>query len=74
MKWNEIFEHEAGRAISVYGARYRDTIIPFFVPKLQDIDVAAMWFHQDCQMPYSPSQLWSGPVLVNRITHRDHVI
>ena len=28
------------------GARYRDMIIQFFVPKLQDMDVDDMWFHQ----------------------------
>ena len=32
---------------SVNGARYRDTITQFFPPKLDDIDVADMWFQQD---------------------------
>ena len=36
------FENEA-----VNGARYRDTITQFFLPKLDDINVADMWFQQD---------------------------
>ena len=41
------FENETGQATTVNGARYRDTIIQFFLPKLDDIDVANMWFQQD---------------------------
>ncbi|CAK9818123.1 hypothetical protein ANTQUA_LOCUS9679 [Anthophora quadrimaculata] len=41
------FENAADQAITVNGARYRDMIIQFFVPKLQDIDVNDMWFQQD---------------------------
>ena len=41
------FENEAGQAATVNGARYRDTITQFFLPKLDDIDVADMWFQQD---------------------------
>ncbi|EFN76234.1 hypothetical protein EAI_06029, partial [Harpegnathos saltator] len=41
------FENAAGQAITVNGARYRDMIIQFFVPKLQDMDVNNMWFQQD---------------------------
>ncbi|XP_078047551.1 uncharacterized protein LOC144475472 [Augochlora pura] len=41
------FENAAGQAITVNGARYRDMIIQFFVPKLQDMDVDGMWFQQD---------------------------
>ena len=33
-----LFENAVGQAITVNGARYRDTIIQFFLPKLQDID------------------------------------
>ncbi|XP_070277297.1 cyclin-Y-like protein 1 [Myotis yumanensis] len=36
------FENEAAQAITVNGARYRDMIIQFFVPKLQDMDVDDM--------------------------------
>ena len=32
---------------AVNGARYRDTITRFFLPKLDDIDVADTWFQQD---------------------------
>ena len=41
------FENEAGQAATVNGARYRDTITQFFLPKLDDIDVANMQFQQD---------------------------
>ena len=41
------FENEAGQAATVNGARYRDTITRFFLPKFDDIDVADMWFQQD---------------------------
>lgn len=41
------FENAADQAITVNGARYRDMIIQFFVPKLQDMDVDDMWFQQD---------------------------
>ncbi|EFN78033.1 hypothetical protein EAI_06421, partial [Harpegnathos saltator] len=41
-------ENAAGQAITaVNGARYRDMINQFFVPKLQDMDVDDMWFQQD---------------------------
>ncbi|EFN77407.1 hypothetical protein EAI_14538, partial [Harpegnathos saltator] len=40
-------ENVAGQAITVNGFRYRNMIIQFFVPKLQDIDVDDMWFQQD---------------------------
>ncbi|XP_026295419.1 leucine-rich repeat-containing protein 40-like [Apis mellifera] len=35
-----IFENETGQAATVNDARYRDMIIQFFLPKLDDIDVA----------------------------------
>ena len=38
------FENEADQAATVNGARYRDMITQFFLPKLDDIDVANMWF------------------------------
>ena len=41
------FENEADQATTVNAARYRDTITRFFLPKLNDIDVADMWFQQD---------------------------
>ena len=50
------FENEAGRAASVN--RYRDRITQFFLPKLDDIDVANMWFQDNAtanetiQLPY----------------------
>ena len=37
----------AGQAATVNGARYRDVITRFFLPRLDDIDVADMWFQQD---------------------------
>ncbi|KAG6797063.1 hypothetical protein HZU73_07603 [Apis mellifera caucasica] len=40
------FENEAGHAATVNGARYLDMITQFFLPKLDDIDVANMWFQQ----------------------------
>ena len=39
------FENEAGQAATVN--RYRDRITQFFLPKLDDIDVANMWFQDD---------------------------
>ena len=39
------FENEAGQTATVNGAR--NMIIQFFLPKLDDIDVANMWFQQD---------------------------
>ena len=41
------FENEAGQTATVNGARYRNMITQFFLPKLDDIDVANMWFQQD---------------------------
>ena len=41
------FENEAGRAATVNGARYRDTITQFFLPKLDNIDVVDIQFQQD---------------------------
>ena len=41
------FENEAGHAATVNGARYLDMITQFFLPKLDDIDVANMWFERD---------------------------
>ena len=41
------FENETGQAAIVNGARYRDTIIQFFLPKLDDTDMTNMWFQQD---------------------------
>ena len=41
------FENEAGQAATVNGARYRDAITRFFLPKLDDIYVADMWFQRD---------------------------
>ena len=35
------------QAATVNSARYRDMITQFFLPKLDDIDVADMWFQQD---------------------------
>ncbi|CAK9813815.1 hypothetical protein ANTPLA_LOCUS7992 [Anthophora plagiata] len=40
-------ENAADQTITVNGARYRDMIIQFFVPKLQDMNVDDMWFQQD---------------------------
>ena len=37
----------AGQAATVNGARYRDVITRFFLPRLDDIDVADMWFQQE---------------------------
>ena len=41
------FENEAGRAATVNGARYRDAITRFFLPKLDDIDAADTRFQRD---------------------------
>ena len=41
------FENETGQAATVNGARYRDMITQFFLPKLDDIDVNNMQFQQD---------------------------
>ena len=41
------FENEAGRAATVNGARYRDAITRFFLPKLDDIDAADTRFRRD---------------------------
>ena len=41
------FENEAGQAATVNGARYRDTITRFFLPKLDDIDAADTCFQRD---------------------------
>ena len=37
----------AGQAATVNGARYCNMITQFFLPKLDDINVANMWFQQD---------------------------
>ena len=44
------FEKKAGRAAIVNGARYRDAITRFFLPKFDDIDAADTWFQQDDAM------------------------
>ena len=36
------FENEVSQAVTVNSARYRDMITQFFLPKLDDIDVANM--------------------------------
>ena len=36
------FENEAGQAANVNDTRYRDMITQFFLPKLNDINVAIM--------------------------------
>ena len=41
------FENDADQAATVNGVRYRDMITQFFLPKLDDINVANMWFQQD---------------------------
>lgn len=41
------FQNEAGQAVTVNGARYRNMITRFFLAELEDIDVEAMWFQQD---------------------------
>ena len=46
-KASYFFENEAGQAATVNGARCSDTITQFFLPKLDDIDVANTWFQQD---------------------------
>ena len=45
--WILDWRNEAGEAVTVTGARYRDMISQFFLSKLYDIDVANMWFQQD---------------------------
>ena len=44
------FEKKAGRVAIVNGARYRDAITRFFLPKFDDIDAADTWFQQDDAM------------------------
>lgn len=41
------FDNEAGQAVTVTGARHRDMITQFFLPKLDDINVNNMWFPKD---------------------------
>ncbi|GFT12407.1 uncharacterized protein NPIL_469691 [Nephila pilipes] len=38
------FENEGGQAVNVTGARYRERITQFFLPKLDDIVTDDMWF------------------------------
>lgn len=42
-----VFKNDAGQNVTVNGERYRDMITNFFVPQLQGINVADMWFQQD---------------------------
>ena len=79
------FENEAGQTATVNGARYRNMITQFFLPKLDDIDVANMWFQQDNATCYIanetiqllhetfPNRIFSL-VSVIRIGPLDHVI
>ncbi|KYN44295.1 hypothetical protein ALC56_01266 [Trachymyrmex septentrionalis] len=46
------FENEAGQAVTVTGARYRYMITQFFLPKLDDIDVANMWPTRRCHIQF----------------------
>ena len=78
-----ILFRERGQAATVNGARYRDTITQFFLPKLDDIDVADTWFQQDnamCHIANETIQLkrdisWSCTLLsVIRIGPLDRVI
>ena len=41
------FENDADQAATVNGVRYRDMITQFFLPKLDDINVANIWFQDD---------------------------
>lgn len=77
------FESETGQAATVTGARYRDMITQFFLPKLNGIDVANMWFQQDgatCHTANETIQFMRhflvvySLVSVIKIGHLDHVI
>jgi hypothetical protein len=41
------FKDGTGQNVTVNGERYRAMIADFFVPQLNDIDVAELWFQQD---------------------------
>ena len=47
------FENEADQAATVNGARYRDTITRFFLPKLDDMTWPIYGFTRRCHVPYS---------------------
>ena len=78
------FENETGQAATVNGARYRDMITQFFLPKLDDIDVANMCFQQTMSHAIQPMKQFNycmrhflvvySLVSVIRIGPLDHVI
>ena len=41
-----VFKND-GQTVTVNGERYRDMITNFFVPQLEGINLADMWFQQD---------------------------
>ena len=55
------FEKEAGRAATVNGARYRDAITRFFLPKLDDIDAADTWFQRDDATRHTADETIQSP-------------
>ena len=66
------FKNEAGQAAIVNGARYRDTITQFFLLKLNDIDVADMWFQQDDATCHTANETIQLPheTFLNRVLSR----
>ena len=66
------FENEASQAATVNGARYRDRITRFFLPKLDDIDVADMWFQQDDATCHTANETIQLPheTFLNRVLSR----
>lgn len=41
------FENDRGKALTTNGERYRDMIVNFLWPELEQLDVSQMWFQQD---------------------------
>ena len=64
------FENEAGQAATVNAARYRDTITRFFLPKLDNIDVADIWFHKTMPRAIQPMKRFSYETFPGRVLSR----
>ena len=50
-----------GQAATVNGARYRDAITRFFLPKLDDIDAADTWFQRDDATRHTADETIQSP-------------
>ena len=66
------FENEQGEAVIVNGNRYRAMLNEFFVTKIEEEDIANIWFQQDGASYYTAEATLDVllPVFEDRIISR----